>query len=74
MRFTIEDLDVFFPYDYVYKEQYEYMLQLKHALVLNGQALLEMPTVSKNIDYFRFTTKRLGNREDRLLAITDNII
>ena len=44
MRFFIENLDVFFPYDYVYKEQYDYMLNLKRAIDARGHALLEMPT------------------------------
>ena len=29
MRFNLDGLEVFFPYDYLYKEQFEYMLQLK---------------------------------------------
>jgi DNA excision repair protein ERCC-2 len=44
MRFDLEGLDVFFPYDYVYKEQYEYMLGLKRTLDDKGHALLEMST------------------------------
>ncbi len=44
MRFDLEGLEVFFPYDYLYEEQYEYMLHLKHALDNKGDALLEMPT------------------------------
>mmetsp|Transcript_7086 Transcript_7086/g.11927 ORF Transcript_7086/g.11927 Transcript_7086/m.11927 type:complete len:984 (+) Transcript_7086:163-3114(+) len=44
MRFDLEGLDVFFPYDYLYKEQYEYMLTLKRALDDGGHVLLEMPT------------------------------
>eukprot|EP01038_Epipyxis_sp_PR26KG_P006525 gene6525-8966_t len=44
MRFDLEGLDVFFPYDFLYKEQYEYMLQLKRALDCKGHVLLEMPT------------------------------
>jgi hypothetical protein len=37
-------LVVYFPYDYMYPEQYSYMLELKHALDAKGSALLEMPT------------------------------
>jgi hypothetical protein len=37
-------LVVYFPYDYMYPEQYNYMLELKHALDAKGSALLEMPT------------------------------
>jgi DNA excision repair protein ERCC-2 len=44
MRFDLEGLDVFFPYDYLYKEQYDYMLNLKRAIDDKGHCLLEMPT------------------------------
>ena len=44
MRFTLEGLDVFFPYPRLYKEQYEYMLELKRALDAKGHGVLEMPT------------------------------
>ena len=29
---TLEDMRVYFPYDYMYPEQYDYMLEIKHAL------------------------------------------
>ena len=32
MIFQLEDLKVYFPYDYIYPEQYKYMLELKHGL------------------------------------------
>ncbi len=32
MRFTIDQLEVYFPYDYIYPEQYEYMVEIKRAL------------------------------------------
>lgn len=44
MRFELDGLDVFFPYDKIYHEQYEYMLNLKRAIDARGHALLEMPT------------------------------
>jgi hypothetical protein len=44
MLCDIDGLAVFFPYDYMYPEQYSYMLHLKHALDAKGSALLEMPT------------------------------
>lgn len=44
MRFDLEGLDVFFPYDFLYKEQYDYMLNLKRAIDDKGHVLLEMPT------------------------------
>ncbi|CAI5461324.1 unnamed protein product [Closterium sp. Yama58-4] len=44
MKFRIEDLDVYFPYEYIYPEQYEYMVELKRTLDAKGHCLLEMPT------------------------------
>ena len=44
MKFNLDGLDVFFPYDYMYREQHEYMLNLKKAIDARGHALLEMPT------------------------------
>ena len=44
MRVNIDDLDVFFPFEYMYTEQYEYMLSIKKTLDQKGHALLEMPT------------------------------
>lgn len=44
MRFDLDGLDVFFPYEFIYKEQYEYMRSLKQAIDKKGHALLEMPT------------------------------
>ena len=44
MRFDLEGLDVFFPYEKIYYEQYDYMLNLKRAIDAKGHALLEMPT------------------------------
>lgn len=31
-RFDIEGLTIYFPYDYIYPEQYAYMLELKKIL------------------------------------------
>eukprot|EP00051_Salpingoeca_urceolata_P018231 m.254711 g.254711 ORF g.254711 m.254711 type:complete len:754 (+) comp19149_c0_seq6:448-2709(+) len=44
MRIPLEGLEVFFPYDYVYPEQYEYMLELKRILDAKGHGVLEMPS------------------------------
>ena len=32
MRFQLEGPTVSFPYQFIYPEQYQYMLELKHAL------------------------------------------
>lgn len=43
MRLLVEDLEVLFPYEYIYPEQYEYMRHLKGTLG-RGHCILEMPT------------------------------
>ena len=42
MKFNLEDIAVFFPYEYIYPEQYRYMLELKRALDAKGHCLLEV--------------------------------
>lgn len=32
MKFDIDGVPIYFPYEYIYPEQYEYMVELKHAL------------------------------------------
>ncbi|PKA64061.1 DNA repair helicase UVH6 [Apostasia shenzhenica] len=44
MKFQIEEVTVYFPYDHIYPEQFEYMVELKRALDARGHCLLEMPT------------------------------
>ncbi|XP_024163429.1 general transcription and DNA repair factor IIH helicase subunit XPD isoform X1 [Rosa chinensis] len=44
MKFQMDDVTVYFPYDHIYPEQYAYMLELKRALDARGHCLLEMPT------------------------------
>eukprot|EP01138_Halocafeteria_seosinensis_P011899 gb/GECG01012161.1/.p1 GENE.gb/GECG01012161.1/~~gb/GECG01012161.1/.p1 ORF type:complete len:845 (+),score=112.20 gb/GECG01012161.1/:1-2535(+) len=44
MKVHIDGLEVFFPYDYIYKEQFQYMVELKRAIDAKGDAILEMPT------------------------------
>ncbi|KAJ8906401.1 hypothetical protein NDN08_002894 [Rhodosorus marinus] len=44
MRFNLDGLEVFFPYESVYPEQLEYMRELKKALDAGGHAVLEMPS------------------------------
>jgi len=44
MRFDLDGLDVFFPYDRIYLEQHQYMRSLKQTLDGGGHCLLEMPT------------------------------
>lgn len=42
MKFNLEGLTVHFPYEYIYPEQYQYMLELKRALDAKGHCLLEV--------------------------------
>ncbi|XP_067209048.1 general transcription and DNA repair factor IIH helicase subunit XPD [Linepithema humile] len=44
MQITVDGLVVYFPYDYIYPEQYAYMLELKRGLDAKGHCLLEMPS------------------------------
>lgn len=39
VRFNLDGLDVFFPYDRMYEEQYNYMLELKRSLDAKVRAL-----------------------------------
>ncbi|XP_050301737.1 general transcription and DNA repair factor IIH helicase subunit XPD [Anthonomus grandis grandis] len=44
MRLSVDGLIVYFPYEYIYPEQYAYMCELKKALDAKGHGLLEMPS------------------------------
>lgn len=44
MLINIDGLDVIFPYDYIYPEQYRYMYELKASLKAGGSCILEMPS------------------------------
>ena len=42
MKFNIQDVPVYFPYPFMYPEQYKYMCHLKRSLDVNGHCLLEV--------------------------------
>ncbi|KAF2367063.1 Helicase/UvrB N-terminal [Trinorchestia longiramus] len=44
MKLDVDGLEVLFPYEFIYPEQYSYMLDLKRALDAKGHCLLEMPS------------------------------
>ncbi|KAI9582979.1 general transcription and DNA repair factor IIH helicase subunit XPD [Glossina fuscipes] len=44
MKISVDGLLVYFPYEYIYPEQYAYMLELKRTLDAKGHCLLEMPS------------------------------
>uniref|UniRef100_A0A8C4M2G6 General transcription and DNA repair factor IIH helicase subunit XPD n=1 Tax=Equus asinus asinus TaxID=83772 RepID=A0A8C4M2G6_EQUAS len=41
---NVDGLLVYFPYDYIYPEQFSYMLELKRTLDAKGHGVLEMPS------------------------------
>ncbi|KRX94010.1 TFIIH basal transcription factor complex helicase XPD subunit, partial [Trichinella pseudospiralis] len=43
-RIDVDGLSVIFPYEFIYPEQFYYMLQLKRTLDARGHCLLEMPS------------------------------
>lgn len=51
MQLNIGGLLVYFPYDYIYPEQYSYMLELKRCLDAKGHCLLEMPSGTRPFNY-----------------------
>uniref|UniRef100_A0A670ZAY4 General transcription and DNA repair factor IIH helicase subunit XPD n=1 Tax=Pseudonaja textilis TaxID=8673 RepID=A0A670ZAY4_PSETE len=44
MKLNIDGLLVLFPHDYIYPEQFSYMLELKRTLDAKGHGVLEMPS------------------------------
>jgi DNA excision repair protein ERCC-2 len=42
MKFQLDGLTVYFPYEFIYPEQYNYMAELKAALDARGHVLLEV--------------------------------
>lgn len=44
MKLNVDGLLVYFPYDYIYPEQFLYMQELKRALDAKGHCVLEMPS------------------------------
>ncbi|XP_033735565.1 general transcription and DNA repair factor IIH helicase subunit XPD-like [Pecten maximus] len=44
MKINVDGLLVYFPFDYIYPEQYMYMLELKRSLDAKGHCVLEMPS------------------------------
>lgn len=60
MILDVDGMRVFFPYDFIYPEQYSYMLDLKRALDAKGHCLLEMPSgTGKTISLLSLTVSYL---------------
>ncbi|KAM0753866.1 DNA repair helicase [Meredithblackwellia eburnea MCA 4105] len=74
MKFNIDDLEVIFPYDKIYPEQYAYICDLKRTLDAEGHCVLEMPsgtgkTVSllSLIIAYQHHEKQAGRAERKLI-------
>ncbi|PIK38133.1 hypothetical protein BSL78_25018 [Apostichopus japonicus] len=44
MKLDVDGLDVLFPYEFIYPEQFMYMRELKRSLDAKGHCVLEMPS------------------------------
>lgn len=75
MKFKLEGLTVYFPYEYIYPEQYEYMLELKRTLDTKGHCLLEMPTgTGKTITLLSLITSyQMANSCGKLIYCTRTV-
>ncbi|KAG8234636.1 hypothetical protein J437_LFUL014212 [Ladona fulva] len=59
----VDGLEVHFPYDYIYPEQYAYMSELKRAIDAKGHCLLEMPSgTGKTISLLSLILAYMRNR------------
>ncbi|KAF8822493.1 Dna excision repair helicase, partial [Cardiosporidium cionae] len=57
VKLQLEELAVYFPYDFIYPEQYAYMVYLKRILDAKGHGVLEMPTgTGKTVSLFSLIT------------------
>ena len=72
MRFKLGNVEVFFPYDHIYPEQYKYMQYLKQTLDHGGNekrrhCLLEMPTgTGKTVSLLSLITAYQATNKDKV--------
>jgi DNA excision repair protein ERCC-2 len=70
MKITIDELVVYFPFEVVYKEQFEYMKNLKAILDDKSHGIIEMPTgTGKTVSMFALCTSYKLAYPDRLSKI-----
>lgn len=70
MRLNVDGLLVYFPYDYIYPEQFSYMLELKKGLDAQGHILLEMPSgTGKTISLLALIVAYLQQRPTHLTKL-----
>ena len=77
MKLIIDSLLVYFPYDYIYPEQFSYMLELQRSPDVKGHCLLEMPSgTGKTIYLLSLRLEKVvgkKTREDREKAALDPV-
>jgi DNA excision repair protein ERCC-2 len=70
MKFQIDELVVYFPYDYIYPEQYSYMRELKMTLDGSGHGVLEMPSgTGKTISLLSLIVAYILQYPDKLVKL-----
>ncbi|XP_023328937.1 TFIIH basal transcription factor complex helicase XPD subunit [Eurytemora carolleeae] len=70
MRLNVDGLLVHFPYDYIYPEQFSYMLELKKGLDAHGHILLEMPSgTGKTVSLLALIVAYMHNKPTELTKL-----
>jgi len=70
MRLNVDGLLVYFPYDYIYPEQFSYMLELKQGLDAKGHIMLEMPSgTGKTVSLLALIIAYLHNKPVELTKL-----
>ena len=70
MIFNIDGLTVYFPYDFIYPEQYTYMSELKLTLDAGGHGVLEMPSgTGKTISLLSLIVAYIIQNPDKLVKL-----
>ena len=52
MKFQLDEVTVYFPYEYIYPEQFRYMQELKRALDCKDHCLLEVCSCTDTLQEF----------------------
>jgi DNA excision repair protein ERCC-2 len=70
MKIQIDDLTVYFPYEFIYPEQYAYMRELKMTLDAEGHGVLEMPSgTGKTITLLSLIVSYILEYPDKIIKL-----